>query len=165
MSDLHPGARTWIRINVSPPLSRCSYAGPLQEEGGLTAAVEGGLSSVPFIELCLSLCAELRKLLRLQENVSRPQGWLHDLTVTPFLLLLLLLHHLLLVPSPLPPPPGPEDAESFKLELRAFLQELHCPHPALLEPAGLLATPTDNLKLIGEGVTNNNIIGLQLPAG
>ena len=30
-------------------------------------------------------------------------------------------------------PQGPDDAEAFQLEMRSFLQELHCPHESLKE--------------------------------
>ena len=81
---------------VLDSLEDIGYTGPLLEDGALRVAVEGGLSSSQFVELCLSLCSELKTLNSMQETVTRPQG--------------------------------PEDEESFHLEMRSFLLELACPH-------------------------------------
>ena len=57
----------------------------------------------------------------------------------------------MLMTSCLPrPPPGVQDAESFQLEMRAFLVELCCPHSVLTQDLGALAVATNRLLLVGE---------------
>ena len=58
-------------MNSPPPTS---YTGALLEDGALRVAVEGGLSSPHFVDLCLSLCSELKSLNNMQETVTQPQG-------------------------------------------------------------------------------------------
>ncbi len=50
------------------------YAGPLLEDGALPSAVKGGLGSLPYVDLVISLCTELKSLLDTQETVTRPAG-------------------------------------------------------------------------------------------
>ena len=45
---------------------------------------------------------------------------------------------------------GPEDAESFHLEVRSFLSELNCPHPSLVQDLTALSQPGNRLLFIGQ---------------
>ena len=100
-------------------LEDIGYTGPLLEDGALRVAVEGGLSSSQFVELCLSLCSELKTLNSMQETVTRPQDC-----------------------------PGPEDEESFHLEMRSFLLELACPHSSLTKGLQTTSTPSNRILLL-----------------
>ena len=83
------------------PTPRCK--GALMEDGALMTVVEAGITSQLFTSLVVSLCAELKQTLSLQEAVTPPQGV------------------------------GPRDMECFQLELHGFLKELQCPHVSLTE--------------------------------
>lgn len=52
--------------------------------------------------------------------------------------------------------PGPEDADSFQLEMRALLAELGCPHSTLTEGMALLDAFSSRLLLVGESVLPAN---------
>ena len=69
------------------------------EDGALKSAIEQGLSSPLYIDLCMSLYLDLKQHCSLESTVSRPQG--------------------------------PEDIESFQLEMKSLLQETHCPHASI----------------------------------
>lgn len=45
-------------------------------------------------------------------------------------------------------PQGPTDAEAFELEMRSFLQELHCPHECLLREPNMLGSYKNKLRLV-----------------
>ena len=45
---------------------------------------------------------------------------------------------------------GPQDGESFHLEMRAFLVELCCPHTALTQDLSALDSHLNRLLLIGQ---------------
>ena len=49
---------------------------------------------------------------------------------------------------------GPDDAESFHLELRSFLNELKCYHEVLVTDLAALNEPGNRLILIGQLVIN-----------
>jgi len=50
------------------------YEGPLLEDGALEQVVQGGLQSVPFVELVCGLCGELKTALDLQEAITPPMS-------------------------------------------------------------------------------------------
>ena len=124
-------------------------SGPLMENGGLENAVQDGLSSPQFIELCTHLCAELKALNNMQEVVSTPGGEI--LPTHP------LLHNLAHACNQYQPHPlsnntttGPSDKESFEMEMRSFLIELGCPHASLSERGCVLEGFENRLMLVGQ---------------
>ena len=110
------------------------------EEG---AAVEGGLQSAMFVDLVAFLCSELKRLNKMQETVAKPAGMYKTRLSVRFL-------HEWVSTFAAGPATGVDDAESFQLEMRGFLQELSCPHPQLLSPNNPLATYTTRLLLVGQ---------------
>ena len=120
---------------LHPPIS---YDGPLLEDGALRVVVESGLSSPQFVDLCLSLCSELKTLNNMQETVTRPQG--ESFHLPHFFISIYILSVAC---------PGPEDEESFHLELRSFLLELACPHLSLTKGLQTTSTPSNRILLLG----------------
>ena len=88
----------------------------MQDSSTLQTAIEQGLTSSLFIDLCTLLCNELKQLLNLQEAVSRPQGQ--------------------------------DDCDSFELEIRSFLKELHCPHTSLINERDILISYKKKLLMM-----------------
>ena len=51
--------------------------------------------------------------------------------------------------------PGPEDEESFHLEMRSFLLELACPHSSLTKGLQTTSTPSNRILLLGMLATDS----------
>ena len=120
------------------------------EDGKLQEAIEAGLSSAMFVDLLISLCSELKRLNKMQETVARPAGVCECVCVCVCMCVCVRvcvhawLHVYVLCAT------GEEDAESFQLEMRGFLQELSCPHPQLTSSINPLTSYSSRLLLVGQ---------------